>query len=281
MYKNNNILFQRELKEFIHLPLVDDMEKKYGFFIINVNVTDGSRDDFLTAPAHRYDFWCLSHIFSGKGNCCLEGKGDYELCPGTAVIVAPGERNIVGGNPMQGYREDFITFGGTLFEKMHQNGLLESGCYKLGVQRRLPALAKILHNPLSDSYWQCGIMLQELLLEIHRNRQITDSTSPITELLKKIQDSPEADWSLQKIAKHCYRSTAQTRRLFLQYTGLAPKAYVEKVKFQRAQELLTNTSMPIDEIAHSLHFQDRFHFSRRFKALLGVTPAYFRQHGTI
>jgi AraC-like DNA-binding protein len=278
MHKNNGVFQNRELVEGGHLLLDNDKKKKYGFYIFNVNVEDGPRDDYRTAPVRRFNCWCLSHVFAGKGACDLEGRGHFEIFPGSAVLVAPGERNVVGGLPRSGYREDYIMFGGPLFENLHDVGLLESGCCSLGVGRRLPMLAELLYNPMAESYWRCGIMLQELLLEFRNILHTPSNAIPIANLLKEIQNRPESWWPLEEIAERCHRSPAQTRRIFLRYTGMTPKAYVEKVKFQRAKELLINTSNSIEEIAQMLGFRNRFHFSRRFKAIIGFPPAYFRQH---
>lgn len=278
MQKNDTAFNDRQLIEARVPPLHAEVIEKYGFFIWNVDISDGVRDDFRTAPVRRYDFWCLSHVLSGRGACWLEGKGRFEMRPGTVVLVAPGERNLLGGLSMRGYREDFIAFGGPLFERMRELGLLESGCGSLGAARRLPALAELRRDPSSESYWRCGMMLQKLLLEIHDIRRDSGGDSPIAELIREIRNDPGRWWTLADMAERCHRSEEQTRRLFLRHTGMTPKPYVEAVKLRRAAEMLTGTSHGIDEIARELGFRDRFHFSRRFKTVIGLPPASYREH---
>lgn len=66
-------------------------------------------------------------------------------------------------------------------------------------------------------------------------------------------------------------------RMFHRETGVTPKAYLAGLQINRAMTLLTETDMPIVEIALQCGFADHSHFSTRFKALNGKTPREFRR----
>lgn len=60
-------------------------------------------------------------------------------------------------------------------------------------------------------------------------------------------------------------------------TGLSPRAYLHRLLLRDAQELLTNTGMPISQIAFRLGFADPAYFTRFFKRETGQNPGAFRR----
>lgn len=65
-------------------------------------------------------------------------------------------------------------------------------------------------------------------------------------------------------------------RLFKQCTGYAPQAFLQIRRIERACRLLHFSRYSIDEIAAATGYYDRFHFSRVFKKIRGITPVKFR-----
>ena len=66
------------------------------------------------------------------------------------------------------------------------------------------------------------------------------------------------------------------RKLFKEYTGLAPTMYQHDLRLQRAKELLSTTDDSIKEIAYRLNFESPDYFSSKFKAKTGMKPSEFR-----
>ena len=60
--------------------------------------------------------------------------------------------------------------------------------------------------------------------------------------------------------------------------GVKPKVYVERLKINRAAEYLSSTDSSIAETALRFGYQDQYHFSRRFKVIMGVSPREYRKH---
>ena len=66
------------------------------------------------------------------------------------------------------------------------------------------------------------------------------------------------------------------RRMFKQYTGLAPTQYQLHLKMQKAREMLVDPSLTIKEIAFRLNFNSHYHFSNIFREKTGLAPGKFR-----
>ena len=67
------------------------------------------------------------------------------------------------------------------------------------------------------------------------------------------------------------------RKMFKQYTGIAPVQYHLDLKIQRAREMLLSTDRSIKEIAFDLDFHSIHYFSRLFKKKTGISPSDIRK----
>ena len=53
--------------------------------------------------------------------------------------------------------------------------------------------------------------------------------------------------------------------------------YVNRVKIQRAKQMLANTTLSVDEIARMLGYSSSSNFTRMFKSMEQSTPSLYRQ----
>ena len=66
-------------------------------------------------------------------------------------------------------------------------------------------------------------------------------------------------------------------RRFQAGTGSTPYQYLTNLRYTRAARLLEEGELSIDDICETVGVKDRFHFSRMFKRLHGLSPAAYRQ----
>jgi transcriptional regulator GlxA family with amidase domain len=67
------------------------------------------------------------------------------------------------------------------------------------------------------------------------------------------------------------------KRRFKQATGNTLIDYVQKIRIEAAKRLLEDSTMPVDEIAASVGYEDNSFFRRLFKRLTGLTPSRYRR----
>ena len=82
--------------------------------------------------------------------------------------------------------------------------------------------------------------------------------------------------SLLDVADHCYISSWHLSKLLNQYTGKGFFEIVNRIRIDKAKELLKGSTAKIQEISDMVGFQDLTHFSRIFKNYEGILPKDYR-----
>ena len=80
------------------------------------------------------------------------------------------------------------------------------------------------------------------------------------------------------LAEVCKTSIPNLRRLFISYTGLSPKAYINRTRMAYAEYLISNTDMTIISISAEVGYSEVSGFNRIFKATFGKTPTEYRKY---
>ncbi len=86
--------------------------------------------------------------------------------------------------------------------------------------------------------------------------------------------------SLGEIAAKACLSTPHFCRVFHKHTGVAPMRYFRLLKIEEARNLLAYTTIPINEIALKLGYENAAYFSYFFAQETGKSPRAFRNHGS-
>jgi len=79
------------------------------------------------------------------------------------------------------------------------------------------------------------------------------------------------------IAKECGISSSYLIRAFKKTTGYTPHQRLQRLRVDRAKDMLKNTKLPIRDIAIQCGFADQSHLTRIFHALERTTPAIWRK----
>ena len=119
-----------------------------------------------------------------------------------------------------------------------------------------------------------------LFRSLERNCELKKNSDQVDLIAKSkvmIRESLETCITIQEIAQKLGISYSSFRKLFKEYTGIAPAMYQHNLRLQLAKELLTSTDESIKEIAYRLNFGSPDYFSSKFKAKIGMKPSDFRE----
>lgn len=91
-----------------------------------------------------------------------------------------------------------------------------------------------------------------------------------------IQDHLDQELSVVTLAAVAQTSLGHFKRLFKRATGLAPHQYVLQCRMEHAKRLLTESNLPLAEIALQVGCADQSHFSALFLMHVTLTPKAYR-----
>jgi AraC family transcriptional regulator of arabinose operon len=101
--------------------------------------------------------------------------------------------------------------------------------------------------------------------------------NPIAPALELIEEHPEGDLSVNRLAALCDLKRDRFLQVFKEHQGEPPAAWVRRRRLARASELLEFSDLGIEEIATQTGFFDRFHLTRHFTKMFGSGPAAWRK----
>ena len=133
----------------------------------------------------------------------------------------------------------------------------------------------LLDNPTELSQLKAGAMLYQFLTELFIVNQDKKKHNYIDDVLTEIHQNVGDWWTIEELASTWDVSVSKLRRDFLEKTGQLPKNYIETLKMKKAAELYL-PEYSVIQTAHKLGYKDQYHFSRRFKKILGYSPSQIR-----
>lgn len=99
----------------------------------------------------------------------------------------------------------------------------------------------------------------------------------IHETLAYIEQSLAEPLGNEQLARRIGLSAGTFARLFRRQLGMSPHQYILKRRIDLAARHLLSTDYPIDVIARTCGFCDRYYFTRMFTQLRGIAPGAFRR----
>lgn len=83
--------------------------------------------------------------------------------------------------------------------------------------------------------------------------------------------------SIQEIADHVGVSRSHFTTIFTKQVGMSPHSYLQRLKMNKAAEMLLGTAYSVTEIAMSIGYPDLYAFTRAFGHYYGKSPTQFRE----
>lgn len=99
----------------------------------------------------------------------------------------------------------------------------------------------------------------------------------VSKAIIAIRSNINANTSIEQLANSLNVGYSSFRKIFKEYTGIAPHQYILQLKLKKAKSLLSDSQKSIKEIASELGFETSFSFSKIFKNKTGVSPNAYRK----
>jgi two-component system response regulator YesN len=141
-----------------------------------------------------------------------------------------------------------------------------------------PDLPKLLEQAETLRDWQ--IQIEKLVTDYIQSVKVNtypQASLTIRKALTFIQSNFTRDLSLDEVARSAGVSKSYLCRVFPEYTGEHFSDYLQRIRIERAKELLRFTNDHIYEIASKVGFWNSRYFSKVFHEIVGTSPADYRR----
>ncbi|MBN1991316.1 MAG: helix-turn-helix transcriptional regulator [Anaerolineae bacterium] len=268
-----------------HITFNDEPSSALGQVIVAGIIRD-SPGIAPTKPLRVLNHYALVYISDGGGYFKDTLGCEHRIVKGDLLFLFPGIGHTYGPSEEEFWYEIFIVFEGSIFDLWRNQGLLDP---------RRPVLhlepVDYWFKQFHDTIWsvpqsgaEYGLIrvchLQQLLAQIlaHHQQEGEDKVDQLwlseakTLLTAHFNKPPD----YKAIASSLGMSYDGFRKRFTRETGVSPARYHTLRRMDRACEQLLNEDLAVKEIAHQLGFSDEYHFSKRFKQVIGMSPTGFR-----
>ncbi|MBL7972839.1 MAG: AraC family transcriptional regulator [Prolixibacteraceae bacterium] len=229
----------------------------------------------------------LVYITKGKGQFASGHAPAGEVPEGSVFVLFPNEWHTYRPSEISGWESYWVGFSGSFADGLLAgNQLLKnSPVLNIGYDEEIVSLYKKLlevSNSERPGYQQLlsGIVIHLLAYVFYRERDKNWKDKEVLAKIDKarliIREKINTPVSPEELAASLNMSYTWFRRMFRQYTGLAPAQYIAQLKMQKAKELLTRSDKTVKEIALELGFESIDYFSTAFRKQTGQTPTQFR-----
>lgn len=230
--------------------------------------------------------YAIVYITRGSGVFISGDAGKKELKQGDLFIVIPNQWHTYYPNPETGWDEYWISFNGDFFKQAIEtirnsgNPIISVGLDEEVVKlfHRLQVCAQ--SDAPGSQQLMCGILLHIIGLVYSNSLSQTFIEKDLQKVQKAcimMRENVIDKIKPEDIASSLNMSYSSFRKLFKQYTTVAPHQYILKLKLEKIKELLGSTDLPIQEIAANMGFESADYFSYFFRSKTGINPLAYRK----
>ena len=229
--------------------------------------------------------YALVYVLSGGGKY-VDPAGERRISAGDMIIVFPDVPHAYGPTDSH-WDELHIAFDGALFDLWRARGVLaparpilrlepieywrprmESIVVDPGQQGTVPPLTAI--GRLTAFLAEAIDAANQEPLRAH-DRQWVDKAKSLLD-----PPNPSPEMSLEEVAEELGLSYVAFRKRFRQLVGMAPGQYHVRRTIDMACLLMyANPHLGNKQLARECGFANEYHFSRRFKQVVGLSPRQF------
>ena len=268
------------------------------------NVFNSPHNRYTPAFTHRHAFFEIAYVYSGH---CTQNIGSkrVKFSEGDFIFIAPGIYHT-----MEVFDDSSIIFniltrkctfhqmflplakGKDIQSRFFREGLYNShkieylayhtGDSRKDLMRRIYA-EHLTNDDYSDQI-QIG-MLITMTAEVMRKYQASMTCSFSEEDIEHDEGFAVVGYmqehrgmlTLAEMARHFGFSESRCSRLILKTTGMSFNDWKRILRVRRAENMLLNTNMTVNEISLALGYENTETFIRLFRRVLHITPGKYRE----
>jgi AraC-like DNA-binding protein len=247
--------------------------------------------------AHAHDFLEIAVVGAGRGRH-VTSQGEHAVRRGDVLILRPGAWH--GFRGCAGLTVANCCLSARELRVLHDIPMLRRTLWTDPMAAGTHGVAAVTVDPAAaeDAVAEIGRLEQDLarprpgrmlgrlvtvlgILADGRDPEpsaVEPAVHPaVAATVARLEAAPEAQWRLDELARAVSLDPAYLGRLFVRHTGLTTMSYLARVRAERAATLLTHSTLSTAQVGAAVGWDDPTYFSRRFRALVGLTPSEYRR----
>lgn len=221
-----------------------------------------------------YDHKGINLFLVLKGNCkVLSHDTELEVkmeeiicCEGHITIIPSPDCEIMGFN-----------IDGIIAEKYSkevETAFITSGIFSPFLPQQIVQVVENI-NSLSEIYIS-NISFEIINTLSHGDKKAVIASQIIVDAIRLIKENYANTYGVEELAQELKISKSHLVREFDKHTGTTPGKYLTSVRIDAVKQLLTQTSLPLDAIAHQTGFSGDNYLCKAFKKATGETPMAYK-----
>lgn len=254
-----------------------------SYFLDDVSFREVVYPDGFDMASHEHEQDCLVSVLEGDLTGTM-GNSSLTASRSNLFFVPAGQPHT---NQFHKTVKTFDIVLSSSYSKKFQDYLRPAGGFSIW-ERGLPTMIvsriyREFKNPDRATSLILSGLTMELLGETSRSQRPTESEVPpwLAKSVEFIHDNLSTHFSIEEIGSTVGIHPAHLSRVFRKHLGCTVGEYLRQLRIERASHLMLNTNLSLSDLALDSGFADQSHFSRSFKASIGMTPLEYRQYHSL
>jgi len=218
-----------------------------------------------------FPWWTLSWL--AQGQVTFTRNRNSSSIVGPAVIVIPPRTPYHVQAPQVHETWLFVRPPSQWMEWLEVPEVLPGIRAQAVVDPRAADAVRDLHRSADDPLLRDNAC-ERLLLLVRPTRQRHPLTTAALDTLEGDLAHPH---TLLTLARRAGGSRSRVAEVFTHDLGIPPMRWLERRRMEAACSLLLATARSVQDIAEEVGYPNAFHFSTRFRALVGTSPSQWRK----
>lgn len=228
--------------------------------------------------------YLLHFVFEGKGVYTENGR-EHHLTKGDTFLIKPGESTIYCADNKEPWEYAWVALDG------HEAKYILGKCGLLGDKPVLSGedwsqlkplilalVDKFIHYDQNE-YELLGYVYFIFSLMIKNGNPLEGDyiSSYFIQAVEYIKNNYSYDIKISDVARYVGIDRTYLYKIFIEEEGVSPMQYLIQWRIHLACNMLSDTKMPITQIALSAGFKDVQSFCKHFKKQKNITPLQYRK----
>ncbi|NLZ19770.1 MAG: AraC family transcriptional regulator [Bacteroidales bacterium] len=203
---------------------------------------------------------------------------------GSMFLLFPAEWHSYRPDRETGWKEYWIGFKGSQMDQWVSDGFFSPAApvSQIGLRSEV---VNLYNDAIQTASQQESLFQQRLggivahLMSLARFYGRNAAFSEVVDLINRAKiliSDQYRTLSPEDLARQLCMGYSNFRRIFREYTGFSPAKYIQEVKLNRAKEALTNSSLPVKQVAYEMGYDNEDYFFTVFRRMTGMTPMQYR-----